>query len=57
MNEKKPEVESTEVEGMQLPYERLSAGVTLIDDTYCSSCEFTLDYIKKNVKDTKNRVS
>lgn len=57
MNENKPEIETFEAEDMQLPFERLTAGITLIDDTYCSSCEFTIDYIKKTVKDMKNRVN
>ncbi|XP_058789461.1 uncharacterized protein LOC131663220 isoform X2 [Phymastichus coffea] len=56
MKESKPKV--LEANEMQLPLERMSLPMfspLFIDDKYCTSCEFVMNYVKKNVEDLKNR--
>lgn len=55
---KDSEQSMSEAEQMQLPLERLimpSFSLAVVDDTYCSSCEFVIDFIKKNVRDLKDK--
>ncbi|XP_011501216.1 PREDICTED: uncharacterized protein LOC105364885 [Ceratosolen solmsi marchali] len=56
-NEKNAEPKILEASKMQLPIERLTpfSSLLLIDNKYCSSCEFVINFIKTNVKDLTNR--
>ncbi|XP_014208799.1 uncharacterized protein LOC106639616 [Copidosoma floridanum] len=41
---------------MQLPLDRISIpGFPVIDDTYCSTCEFIIHHVKKNVKNIRDK--
>lgn len=58
MNEKNSEPKSLEPSEMHLPIELTMPliGLTIVDDKYCSSCEFVINYIKQNVRDLKDQV-
>lgn len=59
MNEKNSEPKSLEASEMQLPIERLTMPImslAIVDDKYCSSCEFVMNYVKQNVRDLKDQV-
>ncbi|KAJ8681335.1 hypothetical protein QAD02_017122 [Eretmocerus hayati] len=54
----KEEPSAPTAEEMQLPLERLSSGsmsFSVADDTYCPVCEFVMQYVKKNVRNPKDK--
>ncbi|XP_001603446.1 uncharacterized protein LOC100119722 [Nasonia vitripennis] len=57
MNEKNSEPKSLDASEMQLPIELTMPlmGLTIVDDKYCSSCEFVMNYVKQNVRDLKDQ--
>ena len=60
MKEKNSESKALEAAELQLPLERLTmplGSFQIVDDTYCSSCEFVINYIRQNVRNLKNMVN
>ncbi|XP_014225050.1 uncharacterized protein LOC106651173 [Trichogramma pretiosum] len=49
-------IETRETEELQLPLERMSVPLSfsVIDDTYCPSCEFVMNFIKQNVRNLQD---